>query len=399
MSAYVACLETIMEHDEECSVEEAHALFMRRASAEVAALVPALTDALASGKLEESGQHGDSAPSKGNTKGAYVDSGKDTFEDRIIRAMRAAEALDKETEFLQPASVDQDLTVKLVDIRSRSTRSSTSSTKSESRESSAPQRPPSPPEDENTPQEAVSPPNFSRKPPLQIRIPSPRATPIDMAGPDSLGHRRMPSLTPTQLSPIEEVPTAVSTTPSIQQLPRATGMNSEDSIPPSTDEHTGDSPLPRLEDYVVYLAPRSSSSELHEFVFGRLKEAAASAVTLPRPDTPEEEDSKQEASPSTIKERPESSASMIEEGDMQNNTKWKRRAIIHGLPTPNHSPNPSETVPPEAAASVAASTMHRISVDEEDTATAVQNLLRSLLAARLPSLPGHGRDGESGRGS
>ncbi|KAL1843628.1 hypothetical protein VTJ49DRAFT_610 [Mycothermus thermophilus] len=382
------------------AVEEAHALFLRRASADVSSLAPSLSDTLSSGKPDEGRDQAEGAATSKDSGqracGGYVDSGKDTFEDRIIRAMRAAEALDKETEFLQPASANMELTVKLVKIPSRTARQP-SATKVEGRKSPEQQRPPSPPEDEGLSTEESASASASR-PPLRIRIPSPRgpltSNPVvdgdsqqldhrQRPVPESLGHRRLHSNpSPTELSTIEEVSlpgTAVlSSPPSLQYLPQANDGNSENDVRSGIDERSGQPPLPRPEDFVVYLAPQSPS-EVHDFVFGRLSEEPTTPkAVIPCSNTFGIEESRGEQLQVTSNEGVENDG-----GDVHANSRWKRRAMIHGLPTPNHSPNPSETVPPEA--STAASAMHRISVGEEDTATAVQSLLRSLLAARLPS--------------
>ncbi|KAL2265483.1 hypothetical protein VTJ83DRAFT_6583 [Remersonia thermophila] len=389
-----------MEHDEECSVEEAHALFLRRASADVSSLAPSLSDSLLSRKPDEGRDQEEGAAASKTTGqrtcGGYVDSGKDTFEDRIIRAMRAADALDKETEFLQPASADMDLTVKLVEIPSRTTRQP-SMTRAEGHESPEQQRPPSPPEDEGLSAEDLASAS-ARRPPLRIRIPSPRgpltSNPVMDEDsqqfdhrqdrlPEYLGHRRMHSNpSPTELSTIEEVSvpgTAVlSSPPSVQCLPQAKDGISENDVRSDCDEFSGELPLPLPEDFVVYLAPQTPS-EVHDFVFGRLaEEPATPKAPIPSSSTFGIEKSLGEQDQVGSNEEVEKDG-----GDAHANPRWKRKAMIHGLPTPNHSPNPSETVPPEE--STATSTIHRISVGEEDTATAVQSLLRSLLAARLPS--------------
>ena len=139
MSAQLTCLSTIMEHEAEGDIEEAHATYIRLASNGVAGLsAPArlsyprayVSLPESAGRDEETRSSTSSTsserqdqpdqPDQPDQQERYVESGDDPIGDRIMRAMRAAEALDKETEFLQPVTPDVNLTVKLVDIPSRS---------------------------------------------------------------------------------------------------------------------------------------------------------------------------------------------------------------------------------------------------------------------------------------
>ncbi|KAK4241398.1 hypothetical protein C8A03DRAFT_12344 [Achaetomium macrosporum] len=406
MSAQIACLSTIMERETDGNIEEAHATFIRLARNGVA-------------------EHADSEPAvpRGSQEsqwmwGEYTDAEDGTFDDPIIRAMRAADALDKETEFLQPATPNVDLTVKLVHIPSRRSKKRMSPAALESPKSLRSSGPPcSQPQNSNPPTEHVSPvsPRTSpteepasaapRKPPLRIRIPSP---PIPWAGDVTvaanraasshvyLPHHRAtqascrggtkragPNLTP-RLKPrsngvleddVSEVPDLA--LPS-QPLPdeESAGADPAERIEPQaskTENQPFDSVLPLLEDLVVVFAPETRD-ELHDFIFRRLSEGCTKAQHNAPQGTG--------FSPLQIKGSQEVDMVRDEDGHVNGRVAaWMRKDLVHGLPTPNHSPTSLDesrlTMP------LLDTRLYSINVGHE-TAVSIQNFLRSLLASRLP---------------
>jgi hypothetical protein len=414
-----------MEHESDDDIEEAHATLVRLSTHGVAGLSGArlsyhqVVDTLPSTSAGEHEGPRSAASNEGHRRrqdvsGGYRNAG-DTIGDRIIRAMKAADALDKETEFLQPVTPDVDLTVKLVDIPSRS-RKRLSSTVVEGSDTLRDSRPPSPPHHQaRRPAEPL--PRVSlnarpaeptsaapRKPPLRIRIPSP---PIPWAGdvaangdrqapkvfqpqhpiPERSRHRRSQTLesnlSPRQVSTSDDshglgVPSHESSQG--QSSPREGRRQSkqpEVSQPAEAEERPFESVLPLLEDLVVYFTPETPN-ELHNFVFRRLSEGCKSPrLSVPGSDSPQHG-----ISHGARHLRVGGS----HEGDQQSEdahaaTPWMRKDLVHGLPTPNHSPNPldasSMPTPPVDTR------LYSISVDQE-TAVSIQNFLRSFLASQFP---------------
>jgi hypothetical protein len=425
MSAQVSCLSTIMEHESDDDIEEAHATLVRLSTHGVAGLSGArlsyhqVVDTLPSTSEGEHESPKSAASNEGQRRqdvsGGYRNTG-DTIEDRIIRAMKAADALDKETEFLQPVTPDVNLTVKLVDIPSRS-KKRLSSTVVEGSDTLRDSRSPSPPHHQARrpaePLPRVSPnarsagepaSATSRKPPLRIRIPSP---PIPWAGdvaangdrhspkifqpqnpvPERSHRRRSQTLesnlSPRQVSTGDDsdrlgVPSHYeSQGQSSPQEGRRQSKHPEVSQPSEPEERPFESVLPLLEDLVVYFTPETPN-ELHNFVFRRLSEGCKSPrLSVPGADSPQH---------GVFHGARHLRVGGSHEGGHQSEdahaaTTWMRKDLVDVIPTPNHSPNPldASSVPTPSVDT----RLYSISVDQE-TAVSIQNFLRSFLASQFP---------------
>ncbi|KAG7285175.1 hypothetical protein NEMBOFW57_009796 [Staphylotrichum longicolle] len=411
MSAQVACLSTIMEHESEEDIEEAHATYIRLASNGVPGLVstrfshpqtslpmPDSVERNASPKLAVPNE-------KQNQKDlweAYFDTGADTMENRIIRAMRAADELDKETEFLQPVTPDVDLTVKLVDIPSRS-KKRLSSTAVEEPESLRCSKPPTPRDGEaglpvkQVPR--VSPVALlaeeqasaaSRKPALKLHIPSRSAPWAGDAAANSdrhtsdtaycprhaapqVSHRRRSHTAESNLSPTQKSAGEEATRKDLPGLFSATEDNDAPFEPV----------LPLMEDLVVFFTPETPN-ELHNFVFRRLSEGFRTPRQSISGLVTQRHDSLFSAETSCLSmedgdelDQPQSEDDHVNDSAAH----WAHKDLIHGLPTPSRSPNPmdaSSVVMPRVDAR-----LYSISVGEE-TAASIQNFLRSFLGSQFP---------------
>jgi hypothetical protein len=430
MSAQVSCLSTIMEHEPDGDIEEAHATFIRLASNGAARLSSARLSDYEAGDSGDSPSESvamgeafepavfDGAPSRRHEWGGYMeDTGSDSFEDRIIRAMRAADALDRETEFLQPLTPDVDLTVKLVDIPPSKKR--LSSTVADVSEIFRGPRPPSPSDgqtrlyedpapgvslDATTTEEPVS--AAPRKPPLRIHIPS---SPILWAGDAALGGSR-----PNVYHPQGQVPKALShkrsrtaesnlspkqkptghdnrgqdtTVPESRSDPWPLGQdgNSNEptaSPPVDTIEQPFESVLPLLEDLVVFFTPETPD-KLQNFVFRRLSEGYKTprrSISVSGP-LVSHYDAFQGTSHLAIGDGREFDQGRPEDGDAGAVLPWTRKDLVHGLPTPNQSPNPLDGS--SVATPLSDTRFYSISVGQE-TAASIQNFLRSFLGSQFP---------------
>jgi len=415
-----------MEHETDGDIEEAHATFLRLASNGAAKLPSArLSFYEAEDSPLESVGRRDEVPQQAASNetraqrvswGGYADAVDDTVEDRIIRAMRAADALDKETEFLQPLTPDVDLTVKLVDIPPSKKRPS--STVVEGPEIHRGSRPPSPCESQtmlsaepvprvlpNTTSAAGPASAAPRKPSLRIHIPS---SPIPRAGDVAVGGSRPKVYRPQ--GPVPEAPShrrtrTAESNLSPRQRPTTGGSGQEDATAPESrdplltqndyrdptepapiqdaerKEQPFESVLPLLEDLVVFFTPETPN-ELHDFIFRRLSEGfktprqSISGGLIPQ------HDALQGAGLLAIGEKHnKADEEQAEDQHVSGATPWVRRDLVHGLPTPNHSPNPMD------GSSVAMPRMdtrlYSISVGQE-TAVSIQNFLRSFLGSQFP---------------
>ena len=416
MSAQLTCLSTIMEHETEGDIEEAHATYIRLASNGAASLsAPArLSRPRAHVSTPESAKgDAEKRPSTPSTSSEeldqpnqtnqpdqqerYVESGNDPVGDRIIRAMRAAEALDKETEFLQPVTPDGDLTVKLVDIPSRSNKR-LSSTAAEAPGILSGSRTPFPCEvqarlsTERDPRfaSATAPTEEPasaalRKPALRIRIPPPRtpraADAAHVAARQPLpraDHKTIPS---GNAPALDDTPGLATPDSAPLVLPQG-----ERGIPAElellrTIESEGEQPfepvLPVLEDLVVYFKPESPS-ELHDFVFRRLSEGCRSPRVSISRSVVHMHDGFHGGETSHLEMDEDHDE---DEDDSDGVPPWMRKDLVHGLPTPNHSPNPLDAA--SVVLPVLDTRLFSISVGEE-TAVSIQNYLRSFLGSHFP---------------
>ncbi|KAH6621099.1 hypothetical protein B0J18DRAFT_217248 [Chaetomium sp. MPI-SDFR-AT-0129] len=522
LSARLTCLSAIMEHEPGTQVEEAHATFLRLASIGSAGSVgyPTMTlpyiEPLSPLNAEDKDRPQDrdrnqdqnlhphyasqdriteqpttndvssfrNSWGRGNTMAVREDESiqsrariRSSINDRIIRAMRAAEALDKETEFLQPRTPDVELTVKLVDIPPPSSRrrpsqpfavgsppaSETSRRSSRSRTSSRRGSQTSPTQTiwhsaHTTPRAsqdssssasgtAHSSPSGSRRPSLKLHIPSssvPWAGDVAAGGglpvvyeargqaAPSVIHRRSrtveSNISPTQ-GPVrgrgsEEGETTATTTTTttmtgatvplaqIGPLPEEEETGNDEAAHPteakppiSSTRSPFGSVLPLLEDLVVFFTPETPD-DLHNFVFNRLNDGSR------RPSVPGSWESDFDSF--QIRSRSRSRVQDVQEGEQGEQgelgraadgqsesdgnssgnghskssstamTPWARKDLVHGLPTPNHSPYPPNSSSSSIRSISSSETrLYSISVDQE-TALSIQNFLRSFLGSQFP---------------
>jgi hypothetical protein len=426
MSAQVSCLSTIMERETNGDIEEAYATFIRLVSNGVAGLSPArlsytsTCDSSESTERDEPPEPAASSEDQGRQDawtGCMQIGDDDTIEDRIIRAMRAADALDKETEFLQPATPTVDLTVKLVDIPSRSKKAPVSTVEEPSKTLRG-SRPPSPPDDLEAPPPADPVPRVSaeqsaaeqpasaaapRKPPLRIRIPSP---PIPWAGDVAAGATQQSSIkvyqpqgpsfatarhrstrtSESDLSPTQQksksddlcdtvgVPTDSQGEPEPEEEASAGATESEIAQAAEDEGEPFEAVLPLLEDLVVFFTPETTD-ELHNFVVRRLSEVCKTPISA-RPLS--NYDAFQGPSHLVLGEDQEVDDTGFEDEHAGGISPWMRN---HGLPTPNHSPTLLDVA--SVAAPLPGTRLYSICVGQE-TAVSIQNFLRSFLGSRFP---------------
>ncbi|KAK4142943.1 uncharacterized protein C8A04DRAFT_12767 [Dichotomopilus funicola] len=407
LSARLTCLSAIMEHEPGTQVEEAHAT----------------QDRITEQPTTDEASSFRNSWGRGNTMALREDEStqsrakiRSSINDRIIRAMRAAEALDKETEFLQPRTPDVELTVKLVDIppppsRRRpsqpfavgsppaSTSASASTPASETSRSSS-----------SASGTAHSSPSGSRRPSLKLHIPS---SSVPWAGDAAAGgglpvvyeargqaapsviHRRSrtveSNISPTQ-GPVrgrggEEVPPArIGPLPEEEETGNDEASHPTEAKPPiSSTRSPFGSVLPLLEDLVVFFTPETPD-DLHNFVFNRLNDGSR------RPSVPgsweSDFDSFQIRSRSRSRVQDVQEGEQGEQGDLGRAadamTPWARKDLVHGLPTPNHSPYPPNSSSSSIRSISSSETrLYSISVDQE-TALSIQNFLRSFLGSQFP---------------
>lgn len=423
VSAQAACLEAIMEHESEGDIEVADATYCRLVSNGVAGLSAGKRlSRCGSGKRVSFPPHPvsvqrearspvlnkarESRPSVRDSVGCMGDK-DDTMGNRIMRAMRAADALDKETEFLQPDGNDLDYTVKLIDIPSRTSKRLSSQNveaaearRALTRRASCDAPPVSPFKKASAGDRS---PDRSNKPNLKIRIPSP---PIPWAG-DVANKRFSANLTQTyppresslpkrprtaedELSPRQKLTgswgiqrdetfSPADWASPLQPAPQEqkTEQTQTDSEEPSGDE-TDDQPreevLPLLEDLVL-LFSNETPDQFQDFIFRRL--STSNPVPTTNGDQQQQQQQQQQHHPAA--------GNCPEEEDGQitsrRGSQWTQRRLVHGLPTPGHSPSPLDTAAVDMR-------LYSLSVDQE-TAVSIQNFLRSFLATQFP-LQDHG---------
>lgn len=403
LSARAACLSAIMAHQTESSPEAADSAESRPAAVSSfpgspTARSPCRTTDASDSEPTEGQEEPKPAASDGAESGRaqdeqhdemcsrYMATEDDTIENRIIRAMRAAEMLDKETEFLQPSTYDVDLTVRLVDIPSRTRRRATSSPAVEDDRLTT---------DAASTGEPAS--AATRKPPLRIRIPSPSVPEgSDLA---ALGNRQFPSdvngthgpslepsphqqrprtagpdLPPRQKQASNEIlrGSAFGTTnPTFHHLPKLAAQG--DPAPSSvsqTENQSFDTVLPFLEDLVL-LFSRETLDELRDVIARGLKDGSCPGLATATNPVRAAHDALQSATNSTCRGGKASGEEAT----------WTQKALAHGLPTPGHSPTPLDTT--SAAVPVVDLGLHGHNTGT-GTPVSVQNSLRSFLASHFP---------------
>ncbi|KAK3986260.1 hypothetical protein QBC44DRAFT_143483 [Cladorrhinum sp. PSN332] len=336
----------------------------------------------------------------------------DISEDPIIRAMRAAEALDKETEFLQPVNHDVDLTVRLIEIKKANARRSLSLSAVESaKDLPSPSMPSAlgglagtevPPCESETllssnkdPVEDLPPKIPPRKRPLRIHIPTPSLSwkgksVVDVD--EEISPTAQSSLPPTAELIDEKRPwTAETYAPSNQE--QNDGWIIHRSVQQSTKvdwgmfekwgHHAAPVPepapemapipvLPLQEDLIIYLSSEGRDGTLR-FVFEGLREGNHND-RVPT-------DGAGSVKTSNASRRPSRGHGDSVDNLNSRESSWSDGALVHGLPTPGSSPTPSKArsviIPgPEQR-------LHKLSVGKK-APISLQNSVRSLLCSRFP---------------
>ncbi|KAK4098202.1 hypothetical protein N658DRAFT_432435 [Parathielavia hyrcaniae] len=422
MAAQVACLSAIMEHQTDGEIEEAYATFVWLTKNGAAKPSPTRLSYSSISEPRESMQRYEppepAASSEGEGPsdawtGCMHVADNDTIEDRIIRAMRAADALDKETEFLQPATSDVDLTVKLVDIPSRSKsrpapsadgapeilrRSRSAGAKPSSLEE--PARRVSPGAKSAEAEEAVS--TAHQKPPLKIRIPSP---PIPWAGDVASGkvpYQQRPSYETAPrprrwISEPELSPSRISLSDGARDEPCRAFSKSQaqpshreeapvDPREPEIGQAVGttgepfESVLPMLEDLVVFFT-HAATDDLHDYVVRRLSEVCKPPrLPISTPASPIHGAFQRNSHLISGEENQGVNEATFEHERASGASPWPRKDLVHGLPTPNHSPTTSDLT--SMPTPLPKTSLLSIDVDQE-TAVSTQNMLRSVLVSQF----------------
>lgn len=447
--AHAACLSAIMEHQRDGNLEAADLTFSQLVSEGVAGLLPRSPSSRRSGATTtRMGGDGGPAPEEQDLlqesepdEWDELSDEYDSVEDPITRAMRAADELYKQTEFLQPASHDVDLTVKLIDIPPRPRKRLSAAAVNCTAPSSGPlsavsiysqagERPveavPSV-SAQGAPAERKPDSTTTRKPPLRIYIPSPSvpgtadvAVSTNRQSPSQTYHAHYPRLLqPTHstrprtaeavLSPVMEQTRFGSRDSRSQdgcnRKPVDTYSMSEvelSSKPLLWEEHdsgygttwalpkaaeTVEQPfaevLPLLEDLVIKFST-DIPDEVLDFVFQRFQDGEYLGQVSPlslvvsegHGSSPQVTSGPQHfVAGDALKDE---TALSVGGGDGSGGMPWMR----HGLPTPGHSPAPSDTT--QATAPEVEKTFYSLNVGHE-TAVSIQNFVRSLLASDYPS--------------
>ncbi|KAK4166139.1 hypothetical protein QBC43DRAFT_20522 [Cladorrhinum sp. PSN259] len=366
-----------------------------------------------------------------NPRKGAIDSPLDISDNPIIRAMRAAEALDKETEFLQPVNHDVDLTVGLVEIKKANTVRSLSlsvveSVKGFSSPSTlsalsglsgveAPSYESGPPLLVTKESVEEQPPKIPpRKRPLRIHIPTPSLSwkgKAEVSGDEQISPTAKSFLPPAFKSMGEKRPwTAETYAPSTreqcggwklqQRIHQNTTVNwgmfekwgDRTEPEPRFDPEPIQTPvLPLHEDLVIYLSAEEQD-RISKFIFDNFCEGNYNKRVSDK-------------SPARSKEMPSSSRKESDghrdsvHGSSSWESSWSDGALVHGLPTPGSSPTPSKsqrgTVPwPEHG-------LHHLNVRKAapiNLQNSVRSLLRSCVSIRhgtgkaLPSLKPSGAE-------
>ncbi|SPQ27561.1 7c564bb7-7139-4a48-8fb5-7155d2503d47 [Thermothielavioides terrestris] len=409
LSARAACLSSIMEHETNGDIEEAYATFIRLASNDAAGLSSARSSCFQTSTTPIESSAGFEDPDEGacgeepcqhpDVWARCLDAEDEAIEDPIIRAMRAADALDKETEFLQPPAPDMAFTIKLVDIPSRSGGKSSRRSKPPSPHGIQPQSAALFPDSDTTAQSVVVTP---RRPPLRIRIPPPPQASACISWPQgqtlfgprhrrsqtaesNLSPRQKPDRDGSEPDDVAEMPgeAAPEHAPNAQQNQGPYGTVPFNAPGEETEEQLRNGALPLLEDLVFHFTTETPD-ELSEFVFRRLSNACRTTRhSLSGPSVPDQCSSRAaETSHLEMEEEQEADDILSRKANASGTVMpWVRNDLVHGLPTPNNSPTLLETnsiaIPPPATR------LYSISVGQE-TAVSIQNFLRSFLGSRFP---------------
>ncbi|KAK4459942.1 hypothetical protein QBC42DRAFT_230604 [Cladorrhinum samala] len=305
----------------------------------------------------------------------------DMFEDPIIRAMRAADALDKETEFLQPANHDVDLTVKMIEIKKSSPKRSRSLSEISFSEQEALLF-----NNIECPAEKAPPKIPLRKRPLRIHIPTPSLTwKGDAEGlEDEQVSPTNQSILPSSSVILGEKRPRTAETCTARKLEQRMqvdwgmfekwGQKTEPEPEPEPEPESAPLPvLPLHENLIIYLSGKQRDEGLSLVFHGfRLGDYPDRVLT---------EDSNL-LETTNISRKTSSCGSRSRDGKFDSwESSWGEGALIHGLLTPSSSPTPSTTrtlTTPEMA-----QRLHRLDIENEAPAS-LQNLLRSLLCSRFP---------------
>ncbi|KAK4195313.1 hypothetical protein QBC40DRAFT_22244 [Triangularia verruculosa] len=461
VGAHALCLSAISRHQTNGNVEEADLMFCQLASkgaahlareasrrSQVAKNLGSSIAALGKVKVIASPRSATLVPrplrlrkdtSDGPSPKETVfvqDKSHNPFEDPVIRAMRAADLLDKETAFLQPATNEVDMTIRLIEIKKRKVvrRSMSLSVVDSVMGSILGSKGSSASSDEDTGRNGLTSPNSSsgrnlapppsnRRTPLRIEIPSPsirwtgiREEPAEhhSAATDKPSFSRHEHFENERPRSADDKLTAKNHSSGLgkhlvdhddmggchrlglfEQWGQGHNANltepDHENTEPATNEKTFEPVLPLREDLVVYLSTPQLDESL-DLVFQGFQRGDYSDRMHIR------DSGVLEKTYNTTRRMLEnlSPSSFTETSSDRRKHSWINGGLVHGLPTPGHSPTPSEARPVSTVEPT--QRFWTIPVGEEPSVL-TQNSLRSILTSQCPQAKTGRRPRSSGDGS
>ncbi|KAK0747661.1 hypothetical protein B0T21DRAFT_379661 [Apiosordaria backusii] len=359
-----------------------------------------------------------------------------SFEDPVIRAMRAADLLDKETAFLQPATNEVDMTVRLIEIKKRKVvrRSMSLSVVDSVMGSILGSKGSSASSDDSAGHNGLTslnsssgknlaPPTGNRRTPLRIEIPSPsirwtgiREEPAEhhSTSTDKPSFSRHGYLESERPRSADDKFTAKNHSSGrgkhlvdhddmrgchrlglFEQWGQGHNANltqpDHENTEPAADEKTFEPVLPLQEDLVIYLSTVQLDESL-DLVFQGFQRGDYTD-RMPLRDSGALEKTYDNTRRMLENLSP---SSFTETASGRRKYSWINGGLVHGLPTPGHSPTPSEARPVSAVEP--AQRFWTLSVGEE-TSVFTQNSLRSILTSQCPQTKTGRRPRSSGDGS
>ncbi|KAK4176385.1 hypothetical protein QBC36DRAFT_187583 [Triangularia setosa] len=358
------------------------------------------------------------------------------FEDPVIRAMRAADLLDKETAFLQPTNNEVDMTVRLIEIKKRKVvrRSMSLSVVDSVVGSILGSKGSSASSDRDTGRNGLTSltsssgknlalPTSSRRTPLRIEIPSPsiRWTGIreehaehHSTSTDKLSFSRHEYLENERPRSADDKLTGKNHTSGLGKRlvshdvmggchrwgvfeQWGQGHNANLTEPdhkctePATDEKTIETVLPLREDLVIYLSTPQSDESLDLVFQGFQRGDYTDRMPIRDPGALEKTYDNTRRMLENL-----SPSSFTRTSSDKRKHSWINGGLVYGLPTPGHSPTPSEARPVSAVEPT--QRFWTLPVGEE-TSAITQNSLRSILTSQCPQTKTGRRPRSSGDGS